>query len=267
PQTAQQYHVHYRKFAQDNLAGVFDPGDEHLRRFAEWAAMRAKAVAQSWGFADLDAVALSRLWLYDFVFLCDDSQSMRRHPERIDSLNDTLQRAANIATMLEPSGISVRFLNYLEDDDGDFDDLKNPKTILEKVKEAYKYKDGNMTRLGTVLDEKIVQPFVVEKIEEDEFEKPLMIFIITDGRPEGEDGDKLKDTILDCKAYLREQGIGSAAVTFVIAQVGNTKEGSEFLRELENDRDLRGMLYCSKGRLGDVRGFQSYSDPSRAWVC
>jgi hypothetical protein len=104
----------------------------------------------------------------------DDSSSMT-HDERIPTLKDTLRRVAEFATILEPGGISVRFLNY----DEDFDGLANAKEIEKKV--AKVPFSGN-TRLGEVLDCKIVQPMIIQKVRKKKLKKPVFVVLITDGQ-------------------------------------------------------------------------------------
>jgi hypothetical protein len=50
--------------------------------------------------------------------------------------------------------------------------------IMRKV-DRVKFSGG--TRLGTVLDSKIVQPLVIQKAKNDKFKRPLIAVIITDG--------------------------------------------------------------------------------------
>ena len=97
----------------------------------------------------------------------------------IPALKDTLRRVAKFATILQPKGISVRFLNHNEGIRKDFDDLKNADDIGMKVAQVPFY--GN-TRLGTVLRDKIVQPMVVQKAAAGQLDKPVFVIIITDGQ-------------------------------------------------------------------------------------
>lgn len=93
---------------------------------------------------------------------------------RIEVLEDTCQRVADIATFLQPQGISLRFLNS----SGNFDGLVHKEDIKKKV-HSVQY-DG-VTQLGTMLQSKIIQPFIVDKINTKNFTKPLITIIITDG--------------------------------------------------------------------------------------
>jgi len=105
----------------------------------------------------------------------DDSSSMTWDEQCIPTLKDTLSRVAEFATILEPGGISVRFLNYHED----FDGLVSAKEIEEKVA---KVPFSGETKLGTVLNKKIVQPMIIEKVRKQKLKKPVFVVLITDGQ-------------------------------------------------------------------------------------
>ena len=98
--------------------------------------------------------------------------------QRIPALIDTLQRVAQFATILQPKGISIRFLNHDEGTGRYYDDLTVAHDITMKVaKVPFR---GN-TRLGEILDEKVVQPMIVRKMELGKLERPVFVVIITDG--------------------------------------------------------------------------------------
>jgi hypothetical protein len=65
----------------------------------------------------------------------------------------------------------VRFLNYNED----FNGLVDAKEIEEKVA---KVPFSRGTRLGEVLNYKIVQPMVIQKVKEQKLKKPVLIVLI-----------------------------------------------------------------------------------------
>ena len=98
--------------------------------------------------------------------------------ECIPALQNTLLRVARFATILEPKGLSVRFLNYHEDATGECDNLVNPEEV-EKI--FMKVSFSGDTRLGGVLSSKIVQPMIIQKAAEKHLEKPVFVVIITDG--------------------------------------------------------------------------------------
>lgn len=114
-----------------------------------------------------------------YLFVSDDSPSMTSDPQHIPALNDTLRRVAHFATILQPKGISIRFLNHDEGDGRKYDDLVDAHDIALKVR-SVPFK-GN-TRLGQVLNDKIVYPKIINKILSDTLERPVFVVIITDGQ-------------------------------------------------------------------------------------
>ena len=105
----------------------------------------------------------------------DNSYSMTQAKRRA-ALEDTLQRVAKFATKLEPSGMSIRFLNFSQD--REFNNLNDVEDIMRKVR-AVDY-DGP-TRLGQILYFKIVVPLVFQKEGQNTFTKPIIVMVITDG--------------------------------------------------------------------------------------
>lgn len=101
-------------------------------------------------------------------------------PARVPILMDTLRRVAQFATKLEPTGISLRFLNYPHDHEGGFDKLDAVGEIMEKTERVYEIEGGG-TQLGTMLNTKVVQPMVINKVNSGHFRKPIIVILITDG--------------------------------------------------------------------------------------
>ena len=175
-----------------------------MKNLAEKAAIQADVVTKEFGLRPEITPGVVKLAFYDFVILCgeidfliiivifhssramsrladarlDDSGSMNDDPQSMPTLQDTLRRVAHFATILEPNGISVRFLNY-QGARGEFDDLKSAEEIERKI--AKVPFDGG-TRLGEVLADDIVQPMIIEKVSKGIFRKPLFVVIITDGQ-------------------------------------------------------------------------------------
>ncbi|KAH8726771.1 hypothetical protein GQ44DRAFT_592246, partial [Phaeosphaeriaceae sp. PMI808] len=216
-----EYAIDLRKFAQDNLKGVFNPNDPAIKELAEKAAKKVPEVSKKWGLEEEDGPGLVKLMLYDFVILCDDSSSMQYPYSRIETLKFTLQRIVDIAMSmdLDESGISIRFLNYTMDTTGTFDNMVDPQVITREVGRVIE--NGGGTLLGTRLLTKIVSPMIYEKICQRKFEKPIMVVVITDGQPMGESQGELKQTIMGCKQFLDNQSYGPGSAIFLISQVGD----------------------------------------------
>ena len=99
--------------------------------------------------------------------------------QHVPALRDTLRRVAYFATRLQPKGISIRFLNHDEGVGNSFDDLTDAHDIDMKVR-SVPFQGG--TRLGEVLDAKIVQPMILKKVQSGKLERPVFVVIITDGQ-------------------------------------------------------------------------------------
>jgi hypothetical protein len=104
----------------------------------------------------------------------DDSSSMTQG-NRIPALQETVKNIAKWATQLEPSGISIRFLNYQSDTN--YDHLTSADDIEQMVRKV-PY-DGT-TRLGQKLQSKVVGP-ITKKAKDNVLLKPVIVAIITDG--------------------------------------------------------------------------------------
>lgn len=118
---------------------------------------------------------------------------------------DLVERIAKITTRIIPQdeGVALRFINQepsLPDSSSlRLDDIKN---ILNKMPQEPK----GGTKIGTNLESKILQPLVYDKItsKSKSFERPLLISILTDGAPSGEDTDRLKNVIVKCSRMLND---------------------------------------------------------------
>ena len=107
---------------------------------------------------------------------------------RITALQETIKRVSEFATYLEPSGMSIRFLNFEQDEN--FNNLADVNDIMQKV-QMIDY-EGN-TRLGQWLQIKIVGPMILQKAENNTLQKPVIVAVITDGEV------SLSDTLIGAK--------------------------------------------------------------------
>ncbi|KAE9363160.1 hypothetical protein N431DRAFT_490060 [Stipitochalara longipes BDJ] len=229
---ATEIHDHLSDFIGKNL-GPFEFDENEIQRLAAKVAAEGTKIQRDLDLTAQDVMWLAGISLYDIVFLCDDSGSMKIG-DRIPALIRTLQSITAWATLLEPSGVSVRFLNYSGDMNDKFDNLSSQEKIANIV---YNVKLGRYTRLGTALQEKILEHRAGRS-------KPLIAVIITDGEPEGEDEDCLRENIINCKARLEEAG-KMAGMVFIIFQVGKSKDAQTFLNSIEDDEELEGLVFRS----------------------
>ncbi|RVD86429.1 uncharacterized protein DFL_004705 [Arthrobotrys flagrans] len=250
----QEYAAYAEDFIRRNFKGLLDPNSPNFKETMRNAAQKAKEIMKKYDITPEDAKKLTKLALYDFAILCDDSWSMMEDcneegEDRITPMKDTLGRISEIATVIEPSGISVRFLNYEEDSIG-WDNMKSRDYIHDRFSEV---EDdwGGRTLLGTRLDQKIIQPMVIDKMRNGTFEKPLIVVVITDGQPFGEHVDAFKEAVIRCKESREVAGYGEAAVIFIISRVGSDKDARAFISGLKRNKGLREWVYCNQDRLDD----------------
>lgn len=173
------------------------------------------------------AVDLCALALYDIIILADDSGSMVafRDDDRVAQLKRICKDVAEIATLFDDDGISIRFLNsHLFGDN-----LKTEKDVTNLIN---KVEFNGATPLGKSLESKILKPFLYDKRK---ISKPLLVIIITDGRPNPEKCDVFEGVVsYACEIYNKKSKI----VGFEIAQVGNDKSAQQWLDYIDNHKTV-----------------------------
>jgi len=188
----------------------------------------------------------------------DDSGSMvfEENGERIDDLKMIVSRAISAALLFDDDGISIRFMkwfpgkpspNGVDTRNFKLDNITSEEE-LKKIIECVNF--SGLTPLGSALQERILQPMVLGPISRRTLKKPILILAITDGKPAGETlGTRaLHDGIKNTAATLSRSQYGVGAVSYQIAQVGNDKPATEWLRALDNDPEV--------GHLVDVTSSQ-----------
>lgn len=173
------------------------------------------------------AVDLCALALYDIIILADDSGSMigNRNEDRVLQLKQICKDVAEIATLFDDDGISLRFLNSHYEGDN-LTTEKDVTNIINKVSFE------GATPLGGSLANKVLKPFLYEKKNLD---KPILVIIITDGCPNPEKREVFEEVIYNtCKTYNRKSRI----VEFEIAQVGNDLNAQQWLDYLDNHKKI-----------------------------
>ncbi|TGZ78170.1 hypothetical protein EX30DRAFT_163592 [Ascodesmis nigricans] len=195
------------------------------------------------GLPDQAAGALLKVNLFETWFYCDDSGSMAGGRYRI--LCETVRRLAPIATKVVGNPVHLRFINNRNESLNNL----NADSIADSIEAV---RPGGGTPIGTNLASKIVKP-LIERIKQRQLETPVVVTIITDGEPWGEDRDTLKNTVKECKEALQKckfggEGYGHSAVVFQIHYVGG--EAEDYIEELEEE--VGDIMFCNKQRLDDV---------------
>ena len=124
---------------------------------------------------------------------------------RWESQTNLVERIAEITTRLLPQDkvAALRFINQ---------EVPNPSSNLNlsfaDIKKILKSMDRDLhgdTKIGTNLKDKILKPLIFDKLNSREgLERPVLISILTDGEPNGENEDELKEAIVDCGKKLND---------------------------------------------------------------
>ncbi|KAL5084176.1 hypothetical protein Trisim1_012251 [Trichoderma cf. simile WF8] len=235
--TAEEFQASMMTFINEaGLDYFFDEGDQFLETVAKKAVELQGMVENQLKTKHIQDIA--NLALYQLVFYCADSSPMRRDTRVTDQI-EFVRRAARISTLLVPEGYGtgLQFMN-----DRRQIDLKLNVQQIEEIMKATK--TGGNTRIGTQLEQKILQPLVYDVINKGaKLERPICIFCITDGRPTGETSNRFRDAMINCIEFLIVHNYPSHAVRFQISQIGTSLSAMSFLNELRHDETLKDVLF------------------------
>ncbi|KAE8446549.1 hypothetical protein EG329_011881 [Mollisiaceae sp. DMI_Dod_QoI] len=241
PQTKEQYQEYLGDFVGNNLPSFVSRGldDATMRRVASKAADRVRR--KTYLSPELTP-GLAKLAFYDFIFLCDNSRSMREE-DRIPALKDTLGRVAKFATILSPKGISIRIVNNNGVSDQAWDDLKTVEDVKHKMKRVQYH---GPTPLGTVLRRKIIEPLIA-KARDGRLYRPVIVTIITDGEANSEAKNcDLWNTIHYCNDKMKKlMPEDKAAVVLAISRVGTSESARRFVESLAQDEYIGNAIYVN----------------------
>ena len=206
-----------------------------------------EGLRQQWRCSMYEIVQMAALALYDVVIYADDSGSMKAVEEgtRIKDLELILERVTNISGLFDDNGINIRFFNS----NIEGNDIKTSQEALSLIPSLeFKY----ATPLGTNLNNKVLKPMFLDSVtklfgfgKKKKVPKPLLIFIITDGEPYGEDRDTTRKNIQHALAAAEKSGYGRGALAFQFAQVGRDVDAQKFLAELDDDSTIGDCIDCT----------------------
>ncbi|KAL7823871.1 hypothetical protein V8C26DRAFT_384120 [Trichoderma gracile] len=244
--TPQQFQAGMMKFiGETGLGYFFAPGDQFLEDVAKKAAELQddeKEVLKS----KEDIQDMTKLSLYQPVFYCDDSTSMKSGTRARDQIR-LVRRVARISTKLVPDdcGTGLQFINKRRPSDNNLKE-EQVEQIMESVEPR-----GN-TRIGTNLEHKILKPLIYDIINENKkLPRPVLVSCITDGCASGEPTTEFRDTIVRCLDFLKAHDYPATTVRFQISQIGNDRGAESFLNQLRDDPLLKDVLFCTTQRLDE----------------
>lgn len=224
------------RIARENKLEIFYPPQRLDQVVQRVERIDLQGLANNWDIPMEIAVDLCTLALYDVVFYCDDSGSMRAEErgERIDDLKTILGKAAGVAALFDDDGIEVRFMNNNVEGNG----IKHADQAVRLVDSV---RFSGITPLGTQLDRKVLRPIVVDLARRNQLAKPILVIVVSDGAPVGEDRSTVRNVVLNAVNETTRAGY-PGAVRFQFAQVGTDLKAQEFLAELDNDHQIGGYI-------------------------
>ncbi|KAK9837841.1 hypothetical protein WJX74_006076 [Apatococcus lobatus] len=220
----------------NNLQSMYPP--QRLGMIAQRVqSINFRALAQKWNMPVELAFDLAALALYDVIIYADDSGSMafEEGGERIADLKLILGRVAEVATLFDDDGISIRFMNSPVNGDN-IRDAAAANNVVSQVN------FNGLTPLGTNLDAKVIRPMVVGPMQQRSLQKPVLIICITDGEPTGEPRMAVGQVIKNAKNFGAQTQYGGGAVAFQFAQVGTDTRAQAFLAQLDNDPEIGNLV-------------------------
>jgi hypothetical protein len=168
---------------------------------------------------------------------------------RIKDLRLILERVSFAATLFDPDGISIRFMNTeLSGQSQLIQDGVATEAQIDQIMRGVQFK--GLTPMGTQLREKVLEPIVLQKARAvpPQMKKPILVIAITDGQPAGEPQNAVFDAIKDTFAQLDSSPYGRGAVAFEFAQVGNDEMARKFLGKLDEDPNIGPFVDCTSSK-------------------
>jgi len=171
------------------------------------------------------------------------------YENRYEYLIQLVTRIARIATKIVPddmAGVDLRFVN------NNLASNLSETEVLQTMRQVW---PSGVTEIGTNLRKKILKPLVYDVIDSNTittpipFKRPLLVCIITDGHPEPEGRDVLRDEIVMCKRKLEAKGYDPTSVMYCINQVGTDPEARNFIDGLRNEKTIEEVIHCTAGQL------------------
>ncbi|KAJ4347795.1 uncharacterized protein N0V89_009165 [Didymosphaeria variabile] len=245
PQTAAQFKNNLDMTVKEKgLDKFFPPNDPFIKEVAENAA-KLKDDPNNLLKQPNQIQDLSNLALYQPVLYCDDSGSMQEG-SRWPSQKELIAKIANITSRAVPKnkGAHLRFINKVLTA---ADNLNS-----DQVAANVGFTPAGGTPIGTQLRNKILQPLIYDVIDANKpLERPYLIIITTDGCPNNEPEDTLRNAVLECAEKLNKKGYRRDAVMFCLNQIGDDDQAKQFLNNIEADIEVQKTLHRTSELLDD----------------
>lgn len=153
-------------------------------------------------------------------------------------MKSILAKVAHATSLFDADGIQVRFLNS----NVSGDNIRNEGEVAQLVRQV---QFSGLTPLGTSLERKILEPLILNQARQQQLRKPVVVIIITDGAPAGEDRNKINHVIDHARRELSRTKYGPDAVSFSFVQVGTDMASRDFLSQLDSDPTIGKYIDCT----------------------
>lgn len=194
---------------------------------------------KEWKIDGKMGIDLIQLALYDIVLYIDDSGSMN-YENRIEDTKIIIEKIAEVMTIFDDDGISVRFINTDESDlerQGiKTDGINNYIDVVNLINDDL---FCGTTEIGYTMEKKIIKDILFNINPS----KPIIVITITDGEPTDNPKNKIFNVIKDTYKMLKKNN-NESSISFMFSQVGTDKNAQKFLDKLDNDNDIGDYIDC-----------------------
>jgi len=163
--------------------------------------------------------------------------------ERIEDLKLILGRVSYAATLFDPDGISIRFMN--SNLSGGLVDNVRDENAVDNIMRQIKF--SGLTPMGREMKRKIIDGIVLPAARSGQMKKPVLVIAVTDGQPGGDEPgpNAIFDTIRYAVSEVTRATGSRGGIAFQFAQVGNDQKAREFLGKLDSDPQVGRMVDCT----------------------
>lgn len=211
-----------------------------VQGLARDAPEKVQELMREWRVSQEIAMDLIKLVLFDIILYVDDSGSIQFEEDgnRLTQLKQILSLIATAASKFDRDGISIRFMNSMEQGDG-IRTRDDAEGLVARVRFQ------GLTPMGTNLRHKVLQPMVLGPAKAGRLQKPVLVITITDGQPAGEPHNSVAEAIRYASDEVSKTQYGRGAISFQFAQVGNDLRAREFLGKLDEDPSIGSLIDCT----------------------
>lgn len=163
--------------------------------------------------------------------------------ERIEDLKLILGRVSYAATLFDPDGISIRFMN--SNLSGGMVDNVRDEAAVDNIMRQIKF--SGLTPMGREMKRKVIDGIVLPAARSGQMKKPVLVIAVTDGQPGGDEPgpNAIFDTIRYAVNEVSRATGSRGGIAFQFAQVGNDQKAREFLGKLDSDPQVGAMVDCT----------------------